>query len=62
MFVPSTQEEKRIDKLHPVEAKRSCDSLDRSLQNLEEAVRSLFRDIQTLQDGSYPQTDTLYKR
>ena len=56
------EEEARVDVVHPFEAKRSCDGIDRSLRNVEENLRGLFRDLHSLQDGKYPQADHLYKR
>uniref|UniRef100_A0A2C9K839 Calponin-homology (CH) domain-containing protein n=1 Tax=Biomphalaria glabrata TaxID=6526 RepID=A0A2C9K839_BIOGL len=51
-----------LDVMHPFEAKRNCDTLDRGLKGVEEALRGLFRDCQTLQDGSHPYAEQLYKR
>ncbi|XP_041359578.1 microtubule-actin cross-linking factor 1, isoforms 1/2/3/5-like isoform X9 [Gigantopelta aegis] len=56
------EEEARVDVVHPFEAKRSCDNIDRSLRTVEENLRGLFRDLHSLQDGKYPQADNLYKR
>lgn len=56
------EEERRIDALHPFEAKRNCDALDRALKNIEDTVRSLLRDAQALQDGRYTNADNIYRR
>ena len=56
------EEERRIENLHPFEAKRNCDSLERSLKNIEENVTSLLRDAQALQDGHYTNSENIYKR
>ncbi|CAG5131558.1 unnamed protein product, partial [Candidula unifasciata] len=48
--------------MHAFEAKRNCDALDRALKGVEESLRGLFRDCQTLQDGSHPHAEQLYKR
>jgi len=55
-------EEHRIDSLHPFEAKRNCDALDRALRSIEDNVRSLLRDAQALQDGRYANADNIYRR
>lgn len=55
-------EQGRVELLHPLEAKRNCDALDRALKNLEESTRSMFRDVQALQDGRFPTADHLYRR
>ena len=56
------EEERRIDTLHPFEARRNCDALDRALKHIEDTVRSLLRDAQALQDGRYTNADTIYRR
>jgi septation ring formation regulator EzrA len=48
--------------LHPFEAKRNCEAMERSLMTLEEMVKAMFRDVQTLQDNHYPQAMMLYNR
>ncbi|KAK3581860.1 hypothetical protein CHS0354_032763 [Potamilus streckersoni] len=55
-------EERRVDVIHPFEAKRNCDALDRALKNIDDTVKSLMRDIHALQDGKYPTADQLQKR
>ncbi|XP_046365478.2 microtubule-actin cross-linking factor 1-like isoform X10 [Haliotis rufescens] len=56
------EEERRVDVIHPFEAKRSCDAIDRSIKTIEDNIRNLFRDIHSLQDGRYPQADQIYRR
>ncbi len=56
------EEERRVEMLHPFEAKRNCDAIDRALKTMEDNIRNLFRDIQNLQDGRYPQADQMYRR
>ena len=51
-----------MEKIHPLEAKRNCDAIDRALQNIEEMARSVFRDIQMLQEGKFATSDQLYRR
>jgi len=57
-----SDEKGRVDVLHPLEAKRNCDSLDRALKTMEDTTRGLFRDVQALQDGRFPTADQLYRR
>ena len=54
--------EQRGDSLHPFEAKRNCEAMERSLQNMEETLKAMFRDVQTLQDNRFPQVQQLYNR
>lgn len=56
------EEQTRIEKIHPLEAKRNCDAIDRALQNIEEMARSVFRDIQMLQEGKFATSDQLFRR
>ena len=55
-------EERRVEILHPFEAKRNCDALERALKTIEDTVRSLLRDAQALQDARYTNSDQMYKR
>lgn len=57
-----SEEERRIESLHPFEAKRNCDALERALKNIEDNVLSLLRDAQALQDGRYTNSENTYKR
>lgn len=54
--------EVRGDKQHPYEAKHNCDAMDRALHTIEENLRAMFRDVQTLQDNHFPQSEQLYTR
>lgn len=56
------EEQTRVEKIHPLEAKRNCDAIDRALQNIEEMARSVFRDIQMLQEGKFATSDQLFRR
>ena len=51
-----------LDMMHTFEAKRNADALDRGLRSVEEAIRGLHHDCQTLQDGKHPYAEQLYKR
>ena len=54
--------EQRSSTLHPFEAKRNCEAMERSLRNLEDTLKAMFRDVQTLQDNRFPQAQQLYNR
>lgn len=54
--------EQRGSTLHPFEAKRNCEAMERSLRNLEETLKAMFRDVQTLQDNRFPQAQQLDNR
>ena len=55
-------EERRVEILHPYEAKRNCDALERAMKTIEDTVRSLLRDAQALQDARYTNSDQMYRR
>ncbi|KAK7099742.1 hypothetical protein V1264_022800 [Littorina saxatilis] len=54
--------EQRGHSLHPFEAKRNCEAMERAMQNLEETLKAMFRDVQTLQDNRFPQAQAFYNR
>lgn len=56
------EEQGRVDVVHPHEAKRKCDALDEALRNVEENARSMFRDVQALQDGRFSTAEQLSRR
>ncbi|CAC5414507.1 DST [Mytilus coruscus] len=56
------EEQGRVDVVHPHEAKRKCDALDEALRNIEENARSMFRDVQALQDGRFSTAEQLSRR
>ena len=55
-------EERRAEVLHPFEAKRNCDALERALKTIEDTVRSLLRDAQAVQEARYTNSDQMYRR
>ncbi|XP_044737986.1 dystonin isoform X15 [Chrysoperla carnea] len=55
-------ESRRLDRMHPLDAKHAADVLDQELRSTEHAIQSLFRDVQTLREGRYPQANDLHKR
>lgn len=56
------QEEKKVDKIHPLEAKHNCDQLEQSIKAAEDALRAIFIDLQTLKDGRYQKTDSMMQQ
>ena len=55
-------EAKRIDHLHPKDAKNNCDQIERELQRTEEVIKSMFNDVQVLRDNRYNQANELHRR
>lgn len=56
------QEEQRVDKVHPLEAKRSCEAIQHALKTVEDNIRNMFSDVQALKNGHYHQAEQLYRR
>ena len=55
-------EAKRVDTLHPKDAKNNCDQIERELQRTEEVIKSMFNDVQVLRDNRYNQANELHRR
>ena len=51
-----------MERVHPLEAKRSCDAIAAALKRLEENIRGMFSDVDTLREGEYNQAEQLYRR
>ena len=56
------EEAKRLDRLHPRDAKHNCDAINKELAGVEETINGMFADVQTLKEGRYMQTTDLHKR
>ena len=55
-------EAKRIDQLHPKDAKNNCDAIERELHATEEVIKSMFNDVQVLRDNRFGQANELHRR
>lgn len=55
-------EAKRIDHLHPKDAKNNCDQIERELSRTEEVIKSMFSDVQILRDNRFHQSQELHRR
>nr|QVD39310.1 Dystonin [Schistocerca gregaria] len=56
------EEARRLDRLHPLDAKHNVDLLETELRGTEDAINSMFTDTQVLREGRYPQAPELHKR
>merc|ERR1719192_3043700 len=54
-------EAKRIDQLHPKDAKNNCDQIERELARTEEVIKSMFSDVQILRDNRFSQAQDLHR-
>ncbi|XP_023339664.1 dystonin isoform X21 [Eurytemora carolleeae] len=54
-------EAKRIDHLHPKDAKNNCDQIERELSRSEEVIKSMFSDVQILRDNRFHQSQELHR-
>ncbi|KAG8192780.1 hypothetical protein JTE90_019099 [Oedothorax gibbosus] len=55
-------EEKRVQRLHPNDVKYNCDQIEAELKHVDDSLKSMARDVQTLRDGRYHQALELQKR
>lgn len=55
------EEAKRIDHLHPLDAKHNCDQLEREMQMTEDSVKSMFADVQLLREERFAPSNDLHK-
>jgi dystonin len=56
-------EAKRVDHLHPKDAKNNCDQIERELQRIdEEVIKTMFNDVKILRDNRYSQANELHRR
>ena len=57
------EEAKRVDHLHPKDAKNNCDQIERELQRIdEEVIKQMFNDVKVLRDNRYSQANELHRR
>lgn len=55
-------EARRLDRLHPLEAKHAVDLLEQDIRNTEIQIQNIFTDVHTLTEGRYSQAAELHKR
>jgi len=55
-------EAKRVDHLHPRDAKANCDKIEHELAITEEVIKGMFNDVQVLRDNRYHQANELHRR
>ena len=53
---------KRIDHIHPKDAKNNCEQIERELVRQEETIKSMFSDVQILRDNRFSQAQDLHRR
>ncbi|XP_058067025.1 microtubule-actin cross-linking factor 1 isoform X1 [Anopheles bellator] len=57
-----SEESRRIERLHPVEAKNIVEGLEADIRHLEQPLREMNDDCHNLKDGRYPQANDLHKK
>ncbi|XP_058116978.1 dystonin isoform X1 [Anopheles coustani] len=57
-----SEESRRIERLHPVEAKNIVEGLDGDIRLLEQPLQEMNDDCHNLKDGRYPQANELHKK
>lgn len=56
------EEARRLDRLHPLEAKHAVDLLEQDIRNTELQIQNIFADVHSLTEGRYSQAAELHKR
>ncbi|XP_025831436.1 plectin [Agrilus planipennis] len=56
------EESRRIERLHPLDAKKIADQIESDLTVVEDNIKSIMNDIHILHSGRYPQASELDKR
>ncbi len=56
------EEEKRVQRLHPLDSKFNIDQIEAELRQEEERIKSMFKDVQTLREGRYHKATELHNR
>lgn len=57
-----SEESRRIERLHPVDAKNIVDNLEAEIRHLEAPIQEMNQDCHVLKDGRYPQANDLHKK
>lgn len=55
-------EGRRIERLHPVDAKNIVEALETEIRHLEEPIQDMNQDCHILKEGRYPQANDLHKK
>lgn len=57
-----SEESKRIDRLHPIDAKNTVEGLETEIRHLEHPIKELNEDCHLLKEHRYPQAGDLQKK
>ncbi|XP_030078527.1 dystonin isoform X15 [Drosophila hydei] len=57
-----TEESRRIERLHPVDAKSIVEALETDIRHLEEPIQDMNQDCHVLNEGRYPHVSELHKK
>lgn len=57
-----SEEARRIERLHPIDAKNICEGLETEIRQLEAPIQEMSEDCIVLKDGRYPQANELQKK
>ncbi|XP_017836803.1 dystonin isoform X21 [Drosophila busckii] len=57
-----SEEARRIERLHPVDAKSIVESLETEIRHLEEPIQDMNQDCHVINEGRYPHVSELHKK
>lgn len=56
------EESRRIERMHPVDAKNVVESIDTEIRHLEPPLQEMTHDVRVLKEARYPQASDLGKK
>lgn len=56
------EESRRIERLHPIDAKNIVESLETEIRHLEEPIQDMNQDCVILKEGNYPHSNDLQRK
>lgn len=62
MEVRITEESRRIERLHPIDAKNTVEAIEVEIRHLEQPIQEMNHDCHLLKENRYPQANELQKR
>lgn len=57
-----SEEARRVERLHPIDAKNICEGLETEIRQLEQPIQEMNEDCLVLKDGRYPQASEMQKK
>lgn len=62
MEIRISEESRRIDRLHPIDAKNTVEAIETEIRHLEQPIQEMLHDCHLLKENRYPSASELQKR